>query len=65
MKILIFHQHYLMPGAGGGSRFNEFAYWRSMEAKMAETLPRPGTVAEASLLGGQMTEDRGRMTENQ
>jgi len=25
VKILIFHQHYLMPGAGGGSRFNEFA----------------------------------------
>ncbi len=24
-----------------GSRFNEFAYWRSVEAKMAETLPRP------------------------
>ena len=24
-----------------GSRFNEFAYWRRMEAKMADTLPRP------------------------
>ena len=24
-----------------GSRFNEFAYWRSVEAKVAETLPRP------------------------
>ena len=23
------------------SRFNEFAYWRRMEAKMADTLPRP------------------------
>src|SRR5437660_175337 len=25
MKILIIHQYYLMPGQGGGSRFNEFA----------------------------------------
>ena len=24
-----------------GSRFNEFAYWRRMEAKMVDTLPRP------------------------
>src|SRR5262245_11007053 len=24
-----------------GSRFNEFAYWRGVEAKVAETLPRP------------------------
>jgi hypothetical protein len=30
-----------------GSRFNEFAYWRSVEAKVAETLPRPAPVAEA------------------
>src|SRR5712691_1811044 len=30
-----------------GSRFNEFAYWRSVEAKVAETLPRPAAVAEA------------------
>jgi exo-beta-1,3-glucanase (GH17 family)/glycosyltransferase involved in cell wall biosynthesis len=30
-----------------GSRFNEFAYWRRVEAKVAETLPRPATVAEA------------------
>jgi hypothetical protein len=29
-----------------GSRFNEFAYWRSVEAKVAETLPRPAAVAE-------------------
>ena len=29
-----------------GSRFNEFAYWRRVEAKVAETLPRPA-VAEA------------------
>jgi len=28
-----------------GSRFNEFAYWRRVEAKVAETLPRPA-VAE-------------------
>src|SRR5215213_5927985 len=27
-----------------GSRFNEFAYWRSVEAKVADTLPRPATV---------------------
>jgi exo-beta-1,3-glucanase (GH17 family)/cellulose synthase/poly-beta-1,6-N-acetylglucosamine synthase-like glycosyltransferase len=32
-----------------GSRFNEFAYWRSVEAKVAETLPRPAAVAEASV----------------
>ena len=30
-----------------GSRFNEFAYWRSVEAKVAETLPRPAVVSEA------------------
>jgi hypothetical protein len=29
-----------------GSRFNEFAYWRRVEAKVAETLPRPAPVAE-------------------
>ncbi|MPZ38748.1 MAG: glycosyltransferase [Rhizobiales bacterium] len=29
-----------------GSRFNEFAYWRRVEAKVVETLPRPA-VAEA------------------
>jgi exo-beta-1,3-glucanase (GH17 family)/cellulose synthase/poly-beta-1,6-N-acetylglucosamine synthase-like glycosyltransferase len=28
-----------------GSRFNEFAYWRSVEAKVAESLPRPAPVA--------------------
>jgi hypothetical protein len=31
-----------------GSRFNEFAYWRSVEAKVAENLQRPApVVAEA------------------
>ena len=30
-----------------GSRFNEFAYWRGVEAKVAETLPRPAAAAEA------------------
>jgi exo-beta-1,3-glucanase (GH17 family)/cellulose synthase/poly-beta-1,6-N-acetylglucosamine synthase-like glycosyltransferase len=30
-----------------GSRFNEFAYWRSVEAKVAESLPRPAPVAAA------------------
>ena len=31
-----------------GSRFNEFAYWRSVEAKVAENLQRPApAVAEA------------------
>jgi exo-beta-1,3-glucanase (GH17 family)/cellulose synthase/poly-beta-1,6-N-acetylglucosamine synthase-like glycosyltransferase len=30
-----------------GSRFNAFAYWRNVEAKVAETLPRPAPVAEA------------------
>jgi cellulose synthase/poly-beta-1,6-N-acetylglucosamine synthase-like glycosyltransferase/exo-beta-1,3-glucanase (GH17 family) len=31
-----------------GSRFNEFAYWRSVEAKVAENLQRPAPVAEAA-----------------
>jgi len=30
-----------------GTRFNEFAYWRTVEAKVAGNLPRPATVAEA------------------
>jgi exo-beta-1,3-glucanase (GH17 family)/cellulose synthase/poly-beta-1,6-N-acetylglucosamine synthase-like glycosyltransferase len=30
-----------------GSRFNEFAYWRNVEAKVAENLPRATPVAEA------------------
>jgi exo-beta-1,3-glucanase (GH17 family)/cellulose synthase/poly-beta-1,6-N-acetylglucosamine synthase-like glycosyltransferase len=30
-----------------GSRFNQFAYWKSVEAKVAETLPRPAAAAEA------------------
>ena len=30
-----------------GSRFNEFAYWRTVEAKVTESLPRPAPVAEA------------------
>jgi hypothetical protein len=31
-----------------GSRFNEFAYWRSVEAKVVENLQRPApVVAEA------------------
>jgi cellulose synthase/poly-beta-1,6-N-acetylglucosamine synthase-like glycosyltransferase/exo-beta-1,3-glucanase (GH17 family) len=31
-----------------GSRFNEFAYWRSVEAKVAENLQRPAPVTEAA-----------------
>jgi exo-beta-1,3-glucanase (GH17 family)/cellulose synthase/poly-beta-1,6-N-acetylglucosamine synthase-like glycosyltransferase len=31
-----------------GSRFNDFAYWQRVEAKVAETLPRPAGVADAS-----------------
>jgi hypothetical protein len=28
MRILVFHQYYLMPGQGGGSRFNEMTrFW--------------------------------------
>ncbi len=34
-------------GAIEGSRFNQFAYWRSVEAKVAENLPRSAPVAEA------------------
>ncbi|MEA2989354.1 MAG: hypothetical protein QOG83_2065 [Alphaproteobacteria bacterium] len=30
-----------------GSRFNDFAYWRSVEAKVAAQLPQPAAVAEA------------------
>ena len=29
-----------------GSRFNEFAYWRSVEAKVAAQLPQPAAVAD-------------------
>jgi exo-beta-1,3-glucanase (GH17 family)/cellulose synthase/poly-beta-1,6-N-acetylglucosamine synthase-like glycosyltransferase len=29
------------------TRFNEFAYWRRVEAKVAETLPRSAAIAEA------------------
>jgi hypothetical protein len=29
-----------------GSRFNEFAYWRSVEAKVAATLPQPPAAGE-------------------
>ena len=32
-----------------GTRFNEFAYWRRVEAKVAETLPRPAPEAPAQL----------------
>jgi hypothetical protein len=31
-----------------GSRFNEFAYWRSVEAKVAENLQRPAPVTETA-----------------
>ena len=34
----------VIMGVIEGSRFNEFAYWRSVEAKVAETLPRPAPV---------------------
>jgi hypothetical protein len=30
-----------------GSRFNELAYWRSVEAKVAVNLPLPAPVTEA------------------
>ena len=30
-----------------GSRFNEFAYWRGVEAKVAETLPPAAAAAAA------------------
>jgi hypothetical protein len=41
-----------------GSRFNEFAYWRSVEAKVAAQLPQRTAVAEApaeqkSVVGNQ------------
>jgi cellulose synthase/poly-beta-1,6-N-acetylglucosamine synthase-like glycosyltransferase len=31
-----------------GSRFNQFAYWRSVEAKVAAQLPQPAPIADAS-----------------
>jgi cellulose synthase/poly-beta-1,6-N-acetylglucosamine synthase-like glycosyltransferase/exo-beta-1,3-glucanase (GH17 family) len=31
-----------------GTRFNEFAYWRGVEAKVASTLPQPAVVAETT-----------------
>ena len=30
-----------------GTRFNEFAYWRGVEAKVAVTLPQPAAAAAA------------------
>jgi hypothetical protein len=30
-----------------GSRFNDIAYWRGVEAKVAETLPRPAAEVPA------------------
>jgi cellulose synthase/poly-beta-1,6-N-acetylglucosamine synthase-like glycosyltransferase/exo-beta-1,3-glucanase (GH17 family) len=39
-----------------GSRFNEFAYWRHVEAKVVETLPRPAAAeAPAQLPASQET----------
>jgi len=36
MRILIFHQYYLMPGQGGGSRFNEMArFWTEADHEVA------------------------------
>jgi len=32
-----------------GTRFNEFAYWRRVEAKVVETLPRPAAEAPAQV----------------
>jgi hypothetical protein len=32
-----------------GTRFNEFAYWRRVEAKVAETLPRPAADVPAQV----------------
>jgi len=32
-----------------GSRFNDFAYWRRVEAKVAETLPLPAADVPAQL----------------
>jgi hypothetical protein len=32
-----------------GSRLNEFAYWRRVEAKVVETLPRPATETPAQV----------------
>jgi exo-beta-1,3-glucanase (GH17 family)/cellulose synthase/poly-beta-1,6-N-acetylglucosamine synthase-like glycosyltransferase len=50
-----------------GSRFNEFAYWRSVEAKVAETLPRPAPVAEAPaqlpVLPTEMSDVRGQISD--
>jgi hypothetical protein len=40
------------------SRFNQFAYWRSFQAKVAETLPRP-----APEVGAQMSEAREQVSE--
>jgi glycosyltransferase involved in cell wall biosynthesis len=31
MRILVFHQYYLMPGEGGGSRFNEMSHFWARE----------------------------------
>ena len=41
-----------------GSRFNEFAYWRSVEAKVAETLPRPAVVGRGAGTASDRQPDR-------
>ncbi|MBX9774487.1 MAG: glycosyltransferase [Xanthobacteraceae bacterium] len=42
-----------------GSRFNEFAYWRGVEAKVAETLPRPAAAEAPAQMQVQVpTENR-------
>ena len=41
-----------------GSRFNEFAYWRGVEAKVAETLPRPAAAAAEAPAQAVPTENR-------
>jgi hypothetical protein len=33
-----------------GSRFNEFAYWRGIEAKAVDLIPQPNAIAEAPKL---------------
>jgi len=39
----------LLIALAEGSPFNEFAYWRSVEAKVVETLPRATPVTEMSV----------------
>ena len=48
-----------------GSHFNEFGYWRRVEAKVAETLPRPTPVTAAAEAPAQLPASQETVVSNQ